>query len=243
MQKFFQGLVVCAFIFWLSTAHAAPRPISIVFLTFSDLTPYSEMKTNEIIDDFLLEELLNINSIHVMERRVIKEALDAEKQLTLKDKDVQNIVANNDFATVFAVSDNDLNNKRRGDSIPAKQTKVIGEKYHAGYILHGTIDYLGKGKNLMMVPLPHFFVSSVNPYLEARVTLRLIDAQTGKIVWSQKEKGVSKDSLYNLKGFTFGTGEFSNQLFVEAMKKISKKFAQGLADDLEKGNLLLRIQQ
>ena len=140
---------------------------------------------------------------------------------------------------MFAAAENDLNSKTKGDSIPAKNTKVIGDKYHVNYILHGTIDYLGKGKNFMMVPLPHFFVSSINPYLEARVTLRLIEAQTGRIVWSHKERGGSRDSLYNLKDFTFGTGEFSNQLFVEAMKKISKKFAESLADDLEKGRVLL----
>lgn len=242
MQRIIQSLLMCVIAFSFSVAYAAPRSISLVFLTFSDTTPYSEMKTNEVIDDFLLEELLNLPSVHVMERRVIKEALDAEKQLTLKDGDVKEVVAANDYATVFAVAENDLNSKKMGDSIPLKNTRIIGNKYHADYILHGTIDYLGKGKNFMMVPLPHFFVSSVNPYLEARVTLRLIDAQTGRIIWSRKERGVSKDSLYNLKGFTFGTGEFSNQLFVEAMKKISKKFAESLADDLEKGKLLLRKQ-
>ncbi len=221
------------------SVYASPRSISLVFLTFSDTTPYSEMKTNEVIDDFLLEELLKLNSVRVMERRVVKEALDAERQLSLSEKDVKAVVAANDFSTVFAAAENDLNSKTKGDSIPAKNTKVIGDKYHVNYILHGTIDYLGKGKNFMMVPLPHFFVSSINPYLEARVTLRLIEAQTGRIVWSHKERGVSRDSLYNLKDFTFGTGEFSNQLFVEAMKKISKKFAESLADDLEKGRVLL----
>ncbi len=222
-----------------SSADAAPKPIKLVFLTFSDVTPYSEMKTNEIIDDYLLEELLNIPFIHVMERRVIKEALDAERKLVLTDKDMKNIVETNDFATVFAEAENDLNSKRKGDYIPSKQTKIIGQKYQADYILHGTIEYLGKGKNFMMVPLPHFFVSSQNPYLEAHVFIRMIEASTGEIVWTCREKGVSKDGIYKVKGFTFGTGEFSNQLFVEAMKKISKKVVTTLVNDVEKGILKL----
>lgn len=240
MKRAIQGLLVCLLFFIFSTVHAATRSISMVFLTFSDSTPYSEMKTNEIIDDYLLEELLNLKNVRVMERRVIKEALDAERKLSLSAKDVDEVVANNDFATVFAAADNNLNEKIRGDYVPVKQTKLIGQKYHADYILHGTIEYLGKGKNYMMVPLPQFMVSSINPYLEAWVTVRLIDAQSGKILWWRREKGVSRDSLYNIQGFTFGTGEFSNQLFVEAMKKISKKVADSLEKDLEQGKLNLR---
>ena len=221
------------------SVYASPRSISLVFLTFSDTTPYSEMKTNEVIDDFLLEELLKLNSVRVMERRAIKEALDAAKKLSLSAKDNDEVVANNDFATVFAVSENNLSEKTRDDYVPDKLTRILGQKYNADYILHGTIDYLGKGQSFMMVPLPQFFVSSTNPYLEARVTVRLIEAKTGKILWCRREKGVSKDSLYNIKGFTFGTGQFSNQLFVEAMKKISKKVANSLGKDLEEGKLIL----
>ena len=232
------------FCFISVSVYAAPHSISLVFLSFSDTTPYSEMKTNEIIDDYLLEELLNIPFIHVMERRVIKEALDAERKLVLTDKDIKNVVATNDFATVFAAAENDLNSKKKGDSIPAEVTRVIGSRYHADYILHGTIDYLGKGKNFMMVPLPNFALSSVNPYLEAWVTLRLIEAKTGRVLWCRKEKGISKDSLYGImkgtQGVSFGTSEFSNQFFVEAMKKVSKKFAKSFANDLETGKLILR---
>lgn len=127
-----------------------------------------------------------------MERRVIKEALDAERKLSLSAKDVDEVVANNDFATVFAAADNNLNEKIRGDYVPVKQTKLIGQKYHADYILHGTIEYLGKGKNYMMVPLPQFMVSSVNPYLEAWVTVRLIDAQSGKILVAQGKRSFKR---------------------------------------------------
>lgn len=148
MKRAIQGLLVCLLFFIFSTVHAATRSISMVFLTFSDSTPYSEMKTNEIIDDYLLEELLNLKNVRVMERRVIKEALDAERKLSLSAKDVDEVVANNDFATVFAAADNNLNEKIRGDYVPVKQTKLIGQKYHADYILHGTIEYLGKGKTI-----------------------------------------------------------------------------------------------
>ncbi len=89
-------------LFYVLSVCVAMRPISLVFLTFSDTTPYSEMKTNEVIDDYLLEELLNSHSVQVMERRVVKEALDAEKHLVITEKDVKDVVANNDFAIVFA---------------------------------------------------------------------------------------------------------------------------------------------
>ena len=237
MRRAIQVILACVLCFFILPAHAAQKPVSIVFLSFEDNTPYSQMKTNEIIEEYLLEKLLDINSVQVMERMVVKEALDAERKLTISFQDIDEVVANNDFASVFAASENDLSNKTKSEHVSSKQTRIIGEKYHADYILHGTIDYLGKGKSYMMVPLPKFTVSSENPYLEAWVTVRLIKAETGEIVWRRKEKGVSKDSLYGIKGFTFGTGEFSNQLFVEAMKKISKKVAKDLSLDIERKSI------
>ena len=78
-----------------------------------------------------------------------------------------------------------------------------------------------------------------NPYLEALVTVRIIKAETGKVIWKMQEKGVSKESLIQYKGVTLGTGEFNNTMFAEAMDKISVRIASDLQEDIAQKKLVL----
>ena len=70
-------------------------------------------------------------------------------------------------------------------------------------------------------------------------TLRIIESNTGKIVWCHREKGRVKDRFDSLKNFSYGTKEFSNHLFYEALDEISEKMIKKLSKDLDKGILKL----
>ena len=91
----------------------------------------------------------------------------------------------------------------------------------------------------MMLPLKNSLFEMKNPYLEALVTVRIIKAETGKVIWKMQEKGVSKESLIQYKGVTLGTGEFNNTMFTEAMDKISVRIASDLQEDIALKKLVL----
>ena len=70
---------------------------------------------------------------------------------------------------------------------------------HAKYLLHGSIDYLGTGESSFMLPFPKYDFSYKAPYLDAVVTIRLIKADTGEVVWLAQKRGASKESLWRKK--------------------------------------------
>ena len=85
----------------------------------------------------------------------------------------------------------------------------------------------------------NFTLDTKQPYLEAVATIRIIEADTGKILWSVRERGVAKDTLVKFKEITHGTIGFSNTLFIEALDKICRKTADKLWQDLKNKKLIL----
>lgn len=224
-------------------AHAIERVPAMVFLRFTDNTPYREMETSYIMDDLLLDRLLSIEAFCIMERSAAEDVLKIEDRLNVTDAGLDKAVAANDFSYIFNASNNDLTVKNEGEFIDSEITGNIGKKHHADYILHGSIDYLGKNSKTIMVPLHSFSFESSTPYLEAVVTIRIIKASTGEVVWVKKEKGVSKDSLVKFRNASWGTGDFYNLLFYEALDKISQKISKALIEDLQSQQLILKIKE
>ncbi len=229
---------LCAF-FFFETCLAGTIPASAVLITFADRTPYSELHTNKIIEPRLLEELSSIPELALMEHFAIQEALTVEKKLNTSLDDVSTVVESTDFQKAFETVNSNVTNKSVGAGILPAKTRMIGNKYHADYLIHGTIDYLGKNSKQIMLPLKNSLFEMKNPYLEALVTVRIIKAETGKVIWKKQEKGVSKESLIQYKGVTLGTGEFNNTMFAEAMDKISVRIARDLQEDIALKKLVL----
>lgn len=90
-----------------------------------------------------------------------------------------------------------------------------------------------------MLPFPKYDFSYKAPYLDAVVTIRLIKADTGEVVWLAQKRGASKESLWKYKGVAIGSDELNNQLFVEALEKIGKKVLKQIAEDIRLGKLKL----
>lgn len=229
---------LCSFLYF-GICFAEKNSASAVVITFADRTPYSELHTNKIIEPRLVEELTSLPELSLMEHFAIQEALTVEKKLNTTIDNVSAVVDNADFEKVFEAVNSNVTNKGTGAGILPAKTRMIGKKYHADYLIHGTIDYLGKNSKHIMIPLKNSLFEMNNPYLEAVVTIRIIKAETGKVVWKKQEKGVSKESLIQFKGVTLGTGEFNNTMFREAMDKISIKIAKDLKEDLSLKKLVL----
>ncbi len=229
---------LCTFLYF-GTCFAERTPATAVVISFADRTPYSELQTNRIIEPRLVEELTSLPDLVLMEHFAIQEALSVERKLNSSIDNVSTIVDNTDFQKAFETVNSNVTNKGTGARILPAKTRMIGKKYHADYLIHGTIDYLGKNSKQIMLPLKNSLFEMKNPYLEALVTIRIIKAETGKVIWKKQEKGVSKESLIQFKGVTLGTGVFNNTMFREAMDKISIKIAKDLQEDLSLNKLVL----
>lgn len=243
--KIFFMLSCCCFLLSGSTqVFATGLPASAVVLSFADNTKYEYIQDNtEIMESALLNELIMLPELSLMERTVINETLAAEEKLNKPLENVSVVVENADFKAAFEAAENDASSKAIGDKILPSTTRMLGEKYHADYLIHGTIDYMQKGKKQTFLPLKHSAVDITNPYLETLVTVRLIKADSGAIVWSKQERAVSKESLWSYKdtkhSAKIGSGTFSDTLFHNALEKASIKIVKALREDLKSKKLVL----
>lgn len=209
--------------------------VSMVVLSFDDNTPYKSWQTAEVIEELMLSDIMNLPNIDLMERSTVKEAIIAEQSLNGSNAD--NIVDTDDFDAIYDGVAGQACLQRIGDKVNPDKTKYLGEAHHAEYLLHGSIDYLGTGESSFMSPFPAYDFSYKAPYLDAVVTIRLIKADTGEIIWLTQQRGASKESLWKYKGVAIGSDELNNQLFVEALEKISKKVMKQMSEDMKKGVL------
>lgn len=227
-----------------SYVFAAERPVSAVVLSFADATQYETMQANtEIMESVLLNELIMLPELSLMERTVINEPLAVEEKLKKPLGNVSAVVENADFKTAFEAAENDVSSKSIGEKISPVTTRMIGEKYHVDYLIHGSIDYMQMSKKQTCLPMKHSVVDITNPYLETLVTVTLIKANTGEVVWRTQEKAVSKESLWAYKdakrSAKIGSGKFNDTLFSKALEKVGIKIVKALREDLMDKKLIL----
>lgn len=228
--KTLQILVLC-----MSISSMCFANVSMVVLSFDDNTPYKSWQTAGVIEELLLSDIMNLPDIDLMERSTVKEAVIAEQ--SLNGTSVDNIVCSDDFDAIYDGVAGQACLQRIGDKVNPDKTKYLGKAHHAEYLLHGSIDYLGTGESSFMSPFPAYDFSYKAPYLDAVVTIRLIKADTGEIIWLTQKRGASKESLWKYKGVAIGSDELNNQLFVEALEKVSKKVMKQMSEDIENGVL------
>ncbi len=217
------------------------NPITTVMLRFVDNTQYSKINTAKMASELLLTELFDCQYLALVERYPVEEALNAEDRMNVTEEKKWEAVDNQDFEYLFQMKENDMNKKGRGDFVPKEVTKVIGEKYHAEYLVHGTIEFLGTGIATDETLKYFTGISRTTPYLTAGIAVRLIHANTGEVVWAKRIRGISKDSYFEYKGIGGGTKELNSQLFHKAVQKACEITRRELTADFEKG--LIKLTQ
>lgn len=232
IKNIVQSVLLC-----LSISSTCFADTSVVILSFDDNTPYKSWHTAEVMEEFLLSDIMNFPKLYLVERSTVKEAIIAEQ--SLNGSNAENIIDTDDFDAIYDGVAGQACLQRIGDKVNPDKTKYLGEAHHAEYLLHGSIDYLGTGESSFMSSLPQYDFSYKAPSLDAVVTIRLIRAQTGEIIWLTQKRGVSKESLWKYHGVAIGSDELNNQLFVEALEKISKKVMKQMTEDMYKGILKL----
>lgn len=222
---------------FVETTFATNVP-NMVLMNFSNNTQYEKINSPVILSEFLLGQMITIPYFNLMEHNDTKDVLDAEKRLNADESTIKDAMAKDDFAYIFEVHTNDVNQKGKGEFVQLDDVQVVAKKHKAEYVFHGSIDYLDS--SVKEFATLYKSVDGKNLCIEARVTARIIDASNGKIVWSKSVKGIGSDEFVVIeKNFYFGTEALNAELVFDALRKASKKIVKELNKDLEKCNLVL----
>lgn len=226
-------------IFPAFAAEKRVNPVPTVVLGFVDNTLYSEINTAKMAGELLLTELFDCKYLALVERFPIEAELNAEDRLNVTEEKKWEAVDNQDFGYLFQMKDRDMNKKGCGDFVPKEETRVIGDKYKADYLVHGTVEFLGTGV-ATDENLKYFTgISRTTPYLSAGIAVRLIQANTGQVVWAKSIRGVSKDNYIEYKGIGAGTKKLNSELFRKAVQRACEITRRELTSDFEKGLIKL----
>lgn len=217
------------------------KPITSVVLQFVDNTQYDEINTAKMAAELLLTELFDCEYLALMERFPVEGVQKAENRLNGTEEAKWDAVANDDFEYLFRMKERKMKTKGLGDFVEKEETKVIGEKYHADYLIHGTVEFLGTGVATDQTLKYFTGISRNTPYLTAGIAVRLIHANTGKVVWAKRINGISKDNYYEYQGIGAGTKKINSQLFHKAIQNACLITRKELTNDFEKG--LIKLHQ
>lgn len=214
---------------------------NIAFLQFVDNTQYSQLNTRNVFSELLLNELIELNDINIVEHGVINEALEEEKYLNNDNTLMNNAAENGDFAFLLENQRHfNIYSTKLGDFIPLDSAKRIGEKYCADYLLHGTIDNLGTEEEINTELMPIIGLKKVDYYLTATATVRLVEVETGKVIWLCKSCGVAKDRKYDAEIISAGADGFNATMYDKALAESAHNIAKELDKFIKDKRVVLR---
>lgn len=232
LKKIMLAVVAC-----MVFSNLAYAGVKTVLINSGDYSEYRELHTNEILDQTIIDRLLHLGTFDIYEKSFMHDTLDAEQEMVADKQFVEAAVDQSDFNTIFGITQNDISMKRSGDFISREKTALLGEKYDVQYIIHGSIDFIGRNDREKIFLYNKWNFTHGSKAVTILASLRIIEAQTGKIVWYAKERGKVADRFDSLNDVSYGTKEFSNILFYEALDEVSEKLIEKLVTDLQVGKL------
>lgn len=225
LKKLFCIMILTFFMLNIVSANSMP---TIVVLGFDDKTQYEEIGTKEIAADLVLEELINSEHFDVMERKIVR--IQEEERLYGTDKAAKDAIQKEDFSYFLGSYTNITKKKigiqtaQEGDYLDTEMTRKIGEKHQAEFLLCGIVNGVGSGEKNERKPL----WKEKDSYLWADITLKLIRAETGEVVWVQQVEGKAKNRLIGVAGIHVGSDGLSGDLFQGALEDAARKAVSSL---------------
>ncbi len=215
-------------------------------------------KENEKPKYVLADLEVQIYNEKILERKIFNDALQSN--------DYNDFFEGANFAENRAQT---IATARVGQIIDPDITRGIGKDNNAKYLIHGTIINIGTG-NWLSEDLDFIsgavsslaqmassqaggllgnglgvlsYVGNVSVTMHGigvQCDLRVIEAETGEIIWSKRVTGVGQSRLINTGFFRFGHSNMSNALYDKAMEKAADKIVAALIADLDSKVLELK---
>ena len=85
----------------------------------------------------------------------------------------------------------------------------------------------------MLTGIPIFGLSSDESILGVSCTMRVIEAETGKVVWLKKMYEQASVTSVNIGKLSVGTDEMNSKMYYDAMDKVAEKLSATFLEDLQ----------
>lgn len=246
----------------------APRP-TCVMMKFTDETRFHRLDSDERFAELMLDKLLATGKFNLQSTKPIPQDMEAMLYTDRYQEmqDAKTAIENNDLSAVFegpTFSDQytlTLSTAEKGQTLASGVTSRIGAENNAEYLIQGTIVSLGKGSwedadfrlgtslasaVLNYIPGGGIFGALINNMSKEDTgfgviaDLRIIRADTGEVVWSEREQARAGKSQMNFVLANSGGTDLSETDYVKALDKVADKIVQKLVKDIDENKVFLK---
>lgn len=226
---------------------------SAVLIKFTDKTDYKEIGTAEILSDLIAEKLLASGKFRLKESYPID--ISAERKLYEKDaaeRDNAKIaMETGDLDALFSNEGFDKNKAPnidtavKGQIVQPELTRAIGEKNGVEYLIQGTVegfanysssdDTIGGIANLVGGDVGVAFkdAKTEKKFLAVAVSLRIIEAKSGKVLWNKKIIGQSHVSSLKNDKMIIGKDKLQVENFHKALNEAAENIVKAMLEDTD----------
>jgi hypothetical protein len=224
-----------------------------VLMKFTDHTRFYKIGTAEILSDLITEKLIASGKFHLKENYPID--ISAERKLYEKNAtehdNAQNAMETGNLNTLFSGEGFNQNKASNidtavtGQIVQPELTRAIGEKCGVEYLIQGTIEGLG-GYNtsdgtiggiayLVGGTVGEIFANSKTEkkFIGAYVSMRIIEASTGKVVWDKKIIGHSHVTVLKNEKVAIGNDKLQEETFHKALNEAAENIVKVMLHDQE----------
>lgn len=199
---------------------AAASPV-FVMLEYADETIYKDIDSAEIMSSIVLEKMVDRGYVFVEGQSSPEEA-----QLIGDTREVPDEL-DMDFGYFLQTGSNvagvRLCNANEGDILDSELTNAIGQKYGADYLVYGTVNALGRMSDCDSGLLFGISYSFSESGLYAALTLRIVEAATGKVIFKSKESASAKNQALGAGALKLGQDKVNTNMYYGAMEKTVDK--------------------
>lgn len=221
MKRLFSVLI--AFIMLGISSTAFDEEPTCVMLKFSNDTRYKNVDSASVLSDLVLEKLLASGKFNFVETNPIDEDIEA-KLYDVKARELANAAHSMEDGNLNALFEGpgfdpeqaqSIKNAEAGQIISPEITSQIGKEHGAKYIIQGNVinlgngDWLDKDINTLMNGVlsswmgSHAIVAKTTSGIGIQSELRIIKADTGKVIWKKVVTAKETKSKTNVAGLKF----------------------------------------
>lgn len=236
---------------------AAKEDNTCVMLKFGDDTRFDSIDTAGTLSDLVLEQLISSGKFNFKETKVIDKDMEHELY-TERLEEFRNAKAafeQGDYSTLFEGAGYEderaqsISSAKQGQIISPAITRSIGAENNAAYLIQGTVTNIGRGGDTFswatvamysQMPLEYSILAALMPKktgISLMADVRVIKAETGKVVWCKRFTGNDTQSYHDLGIVKVGSDKLNNELYYKAVGATAKNIADAMLADLTSGKL------
>ena len=224
---------------------------SAVIMKFTDKTRFYKIGSAEILSDLITEKLLASGKFRLKESYPID--ISVERKLyerNAAEHDNAEIAMQNENLDALFSGEGFNKNKAgnidtavKGQIVMPELTRAIGEKCGVEYLIQGTLENIGFAvtsdesvgtiASIVGGGIGQIFAGAKTEkkFLGVAVSLRIIEANNGKVVWDKKVIGHSHVTNLSNNKLAIGNNKLQEETFHKALNEAAENIVKAVLED------------